>query len=64
MALLNSSDPNVYNDASAVPAGSSDVIFSGSVHIILSTGITQQVSDTVSTALNVFIRWNVINYIH
>ena len=36
---------------SAIPAGSSDVIFTGSVDIILPTGITQQVFGTLSTAL-------------
>ena len=51
MALLNSSDFNGYNDSYAVPAGGSGVIFSGSVDISLSTGITQQVFDTLSTAL-------------
>ena len=50
MALLNSSDFNVYNDSYAVPAGSNK-IFSGSVDTNLSTGITQQVFDTLSTAL-------------
>ena len=35
----------------AIPSGSSDVIFTGSVDLILSTGITQQVFDTLSTAL-------------
>ena len=39
------------SDSFAVPAGSSDVIFSGSVDLILSTGITQQVFDTLSIAL-------------
>ena len=51
MALLSASDFNGHNDSYAVPSGSSDVIFSGSVDIILSTGITQQVFDTLSTAL-------------
>ena len=51
MALLSASDFNGYTDSYAVPAGSSDVIFSGSVNIVLSTGITQQVFDTLSTAL-------------
>ena len=50
MALLNSGDFNGSNDSYAVPAGSSDVMFGGSVYIILSTGITQQVFDTLSTA--------------
>ena len=49
MALLPASDFNGYNDSYAVPSGSSDVMFSGSVDIILSTGITQQVFDTLST---------------
>ena len=51
MTLLNSSGFNGYSDSYAVPAGSSDVMFSGSVDIILSTGIIQQVFDTLSTAL-------------
>ena len=51
MALLSASDFNGYNDSYAVPSGSSDVIFSGGADIILSTGITQQVFDTLSTAL-------------
>ena len=51
MALLNSSGSNGYYDSYAVPSGSSDVIFSGSVDIILSTGITQQAFHTSSTAL-------------
>ena len=45
MALLNASDFTGYSDTFAVPSGSSDVIFSGSVDLILSTGITQQVFD-------------------
>ena len=51
MALLSASDFIGYSDIYAVPTGSSDVIFSGSVDLILSTGITQQVFDTLSTAL-------------
>ena len=51
MALLSASDFTGYRDSFAVPAGSSDVIFSGSVDLILSTGITQQVFDTLSSAL-------------
>ena len=51
MALLSASDFTGYSDSFAVPAGSSDVIFSGSVDLILSTGITQQVFDTLSSAL-------------
>ena len=51
MALLNASDFTVFSDSYAVPAGSSDAIFTGSVDLILPTGITQQVFDTLSTAL-------------
>ena len=51
MALLPASDFTGYNDSYAVPSGSSDVTFSGSVDLILSTGITQQVFGTLSTAL-------------
>ena len=52
MALLNASDFTGYKDSYAVPAGSSDVIFTGSVALILQTGITQQVFDTLSTSSN------------
>ena len=51
MALFQASDFTGFSDSYAVPAGSSDVIFTGSVDLILSTGITQQVFDTLSTAL-------------
>ena len=51
MALLQASDFTGFSDSYAVPAGSSDVIFTGSVDLILPAGITQQVSDTLSTAL-------------
>ena len=51
MALYQASDFTGFSDSYAVPAGSSDVIFTGSVDLILSTGITQQVFDTLSTAL-------------
>ena len=51
MALYQASDFTGYSDSYAAPAGSTDVIFAGSVDIILSTGITQQVFDTLSTAL-------------
>ena len=51
MALLSASDFTGFSDSCAIPANSSDVIFSGSVDLILSTGITQQVFDTLSTAL-------------
>ena len=51
MALLSASDFTGFSDSYATPANSSDVIFSGSVDLILSTGITQQVVDTLSTAL-------------
>ena len=51
MALLSASDFTGYSDSFAVPAGFNDPIFAGSVDLILSTGITQQVFDTLSTAL-------------
>ena len=51
MALYSASDFTGFSDSYAVPAGSSDVIVTGSVDLILSTGITQQVFGTLSTAL-------------
>ena len=51
MALLNASDFTGYSDSSAAPAGFNDPIFAGSVDLILSTGITQQVFDTLPSAL-------------
>ena len=51
MALLNASDFTGYWAAYAIPSGTEDVIFSGSVDIILSTGIVSQVFDTLASAL-------------
>ena len=51
MALLNASDFTGFSDDYAIPSGVSDPIFNGSVDLVLSTGITQQVFDTLSTAL-------------
>ena len=51
MALLNASDSTGYSDSFAAPAGFNGPIFAGSVDLILSTGITQQVFDTLSSAL-------------
>ena len=51
MALFSASDFTGYTSTFAVPSGITDVLFSGSVDLILSTGITQQVFDTLSTAL-------------
>uniref|UniRef100_UPI0040499747 hypothetical protein n=1 Tax=Flavobacterium sp. TaxID=239 RepID=UPI0040499747 len=51
MALLSASDFTGYSDSYAAPAGFNDPIFAGSVDLILSTGITQQAFDTLSTAL-------------
>ena len=68
MALYQASDFTGFSDSYAVPAGSSDVIFAGSVDLILSTGITQQVLDALSTALkcihfiDVSILWNNKNF--
>ena len=45
MALLTTSNFNGYSDNNyAIPNGVSDPMFTGSVLIILSTGITQHVS--------------------
>ena len=51
MALYQASDFTGFSDSYAVPAGGSDVIFTGSVDLIVPTGIIQQVFDTLSTAL-------------
>ena len=51
MALYQASGFSVFSDSYAVPAGSSDVILTGSVDLILPTGITQRVFDTLFTAL-------------
>ena len=51
MARLNASDSTGYSDNYVIPSGVSDPIFIGSVDIMLSTGITQQVFDSLSTAL-------------
>ena len=51
MALLSASDFTGYSGSFAAPAGFNDPIFSGSVDLILSTGITQQVFDSHSSAL-------------
>ena len=52
MALYPSSGFIGFSDSFAVPGGGGDVMFIGSVDLILSTGITQQVFGTLSTALN------------
>ena len=51
MALFSASDFTGYTSTFAVPSGVSDVLFVGSVDLTLSTGITQQVFDILSTAL-------------
>ena len=51
MALLSASDFTGYSDSYAAPAGFNDPILSGSVDLILSTGIAQQVFDSLSSAL-------------
>jgi hypothetical protein len=51
MALLTVSDFNGYSDTYAIPSGATDPIFTGSVDLNLSTGVTQQVFDSLSTAL-------------
>ena len=51
MALLSLSDFTLYSDSYVIPAGFNDPIFAGSVDLNLSTGITQQVFDTLSSVL-------------
>ena len=51
MALLSATDFTGYSDSFAAPAGFNDPIFSGSADLILSTGITQQVFGSMSSAL-------------
>ena len=51
MALLSASDFTGYSDSYAAPAGFKDPIFAGSVDLISSTGITQQVFGSLSSAL-------------
>ena len=51
MALFSVSGFTGYTNTFAVPSGVADVLFAGSVDLILSTGITLQVFDTLSTAL-------------
>ena len=51
MALYQASDLSGFSDSYAVPSGVGQPLFSGSVDLILSIGITQQVFDTLSAAL-------------
>ena len=51
MVLFSASDFTGYTSTFAVPSGISDVLFAGSVDLILSTGITQRVFDTLASAL-------------
>ena len=51
MALLSGSDFFGYIDSFASPAVFNDPVFAGSVDLILSTGITQQVVYSLSSAL-------------
>ena len=46
MVLFSASDFTGYTNTLAVPSGVSDALFAGSVDLISSTGITQQVFDT------------------
>ena len=63
MALYQASDFTGFSDSYVVPARSSDVIVTGSVDLILSIGITQQVFDTRSTVLKCihFMESNTLN---
>ena len=51
MALYSASDFTGFSASYAVPSDVSDVLFTGSVDIISSTGLTQQVFDSLSTAI-------------
>ena len=51
MALLSAGGFTGYSDSFAAPAGFNDPISAGSVDLILSTGITQQVFGSLSSAL-------------
>ena len=51
MALYHASGVSGFSDSYAVPSGVGQPLFSGSVSLILSTGITQQIFGTLSTAL-------------
>ena len=62
MALLSASDFIGYSDSFAAPAGFNDPIFAGSVDLFLSTGITQQVFDSLSLLQNALITWKLITY--
>ena len=50
MALYQANNFSGFSDSYAVPSGVDQPLFSGSVDLILSIGITQQVFDTLSTA--------------
>ena len=52
MALYPGSDFTGFSDSYANPSDSPDVIFTGSVDLILSTGTNQQVFETLPAALN------------
>ena len=51
MALLSASGFTGYSAAYAVPSDAVDGLFTGSVELILSTGVTQQVFDSLSSAI-------------
>ena len=51
MALLSASGLTLYSDSYAIPAGFNGPVFTGSVDLVLSTGITQRVFGSLSSAL-------------
>ena len=51
MALFQASDFTGFSASNAVPSNVSDVLFTGSLDIVLPTGLIQQVFDTLSTAI-------------
>ena len=51
MALHQTSDLSGFSATYAAPSGLTDSRFTGSIGIILSTGLTQQVSEALTTAI-------------
>ena len=51
MALYQASEFSGFSATYAVPSGIADSLFTGSVDIILSTGLTQHVFDALSIAM-------------
>ena len=65
MALYQASDFTRFSDSYAVPSGAGQPLLTGSVDLILSTGVTQPVFDTLSAALKCinFMETNKLYYL-